>query len=59
MNSRASKKDVRWTHWAPIVFVFLWSTGFIGARLGALYAEPFTFLAPCPRWPAWRSRQQA
>jgi len=29
---------------APIVFVLLWSTGFIGARLGAPFAEPFTFL---------------
>jgi drug/metabolite transporter (DMT)-like permease len=45
MISRASGKDVRWTHWAPAVFVFLWSTGFIGARLGIPYAEPFTFLA--------------
>jgi drug/metabolite transporter (DMT)-like permease len=45
MNSRASKKDVRLTHWAPVVFVFLWSTGFIGARFGTPYAEPFTFLA--------------
>ena len=29
----------------PILFVLLWSTGFIGAKLGAPYAEPFTFLA--------------
>ena len=28
----------------PLVFVVLWSTGFIGAKLGAPYAEPFTFL---------------
>lgn len=28
----------------PIVFVGLWSTGFIGAKLGLPYAEPFTFL---------------
>jgi drug/metabolite transporter (DMT)-like permease len=27
-----------------VFFVFLWSTGFIGSRLGAPYAEPFTFL---------------
>ncbi len=31
--------------WAPAVFVLLWSTGFIGARLGMPDAEPFTFLA--------------
>lgn len=30
---------------APIAFVLLWATGFIGAKLGAPYAEPFTFLA--------------
>lgn len=27
------------------MFVFLWSTGFIGSRLGAPYAEPLTFLS--------------
>lgn len=30
---------------APVVFVLLWSTGFIGAKYGLPYAEPFTFLA--------------
>lgn len=30
---------------APVVFVLLWSTGFIGARFGLPYAEPMTFLA--------------
>jgi drug/metabolite transporter (DMT)-like permease len=29
----------------PAVFVLLWSTGFIGAKLGLPYAEPFTFLS--------------
>jgi len=29
---------------APWLFVFLWSTGFIGSKLGAPYAEPLTFL---------------
>lgn len=29
----------------PAVFVLLWSTGFIGAKLGLPHAEPFTFLA--------------
>jgi drug/metabolite transporter (DMT)-like permease len=28
----------------PALFVFLWSTGFIGAKLGLPYAEPATFL---------------
>lgn len=30
---------------APMVFVFLWSTGFIVAKYGLPYAEPFTFLS--------------
>jgi drug/metabolite transporter (DMT)-like permease len=30
---------------APLVFVLLWSTGFIGARFGLPYIEPLTFLA--------------
>ena len=31
-------------HLAPLIFVFLWSTGFIGAKYGLPWAEPFTFL---------------
>lgn len=35
--------------WLPILspwlFVFLWSTGFLGAKFGLPYAEPLTFLA--------------
>jgi drug/metabolite transporter (DMT)-like permease len=30
---------------APLLFVLLWSTGFIGARFGLPYIEPLTFLA--------------
>ena len=30
---------------APVTFVFLWSTGFVGAKFGLPYAEPLTFLA--------------
>jgi drug/metabolite transporter (DMT)-like permease len=29
---------------APGLFVLLWSTGFIGAKLGLPFAEPLTFL---------------
>ena len=29
---------------APMLFVLLWSTGFIGAKYGLPYAEPFTLL---------------
>jgi drug/metabolite transporter (DMT)-like permease len=34
----------RWIAAAPALFVVLWSTGFIGMRLGAPFAEPFTFM---------------
>ena len=53
---------------APLLFVLLWSTGFIGARFGLPYIEPLTFLAVrmvfvvlilgviavigCARWPS-------
>lgn len=30
---------------SPFLFVLLWSTGFIGARFGLPFIEPFTFLA--------------
>ena len=30
---------------APLVFVLLWSTGFVGAKYGLPYAPPFLFLA--------------
>lgn len=30
---------------APLLFVLLWSTGFIASKVGAPHAEPFTFLA--------------
>ena len=30
---------------APGVFVVLWASGFVGAKLGLEYAEPLTFLS--------------
>ncbi len=33
-----------WIRLMPMLFVLLWSTGFIGAKYGLPYAEPFTFL---------------
>ena len=30
---------------APLIFVFMWSTGFVGAKYGLPYIEPLTFLA--------------
>lgn len=35
----------QWIGFMPPVFVFLWSTGFVGAKFGLPYAEPFTFLS--------------
>ena len=32
------------TRFAPLIFVGLWSTGFIGAKLGLPHAEPLSFL---------------
>lgn len=34
----------RWAAVIPCLFVLLWSSGFIGSKLGVPYAEPFTFL---------------
>ena len=34
-----------WLNVAPVIFVLLWSTGFIGARLTGPYAEPLSFLS--------------
>ncbi|MDH3665741.1 MAG: DMT family transporter [Paracoccaceae bacterium] len=60
---------------AAPVFVFLWSTGFIGAKYGLPYAEPATFLAlrfalaaallatwvwlARAPWPSWRQAGHA
>jgi drug/metabolite transporter (DMT)-like permease len=34
----------KWVALMPTAFVVLWSTGFIGAKLGLPHTEPFTFL---------------
>ncbi|WP_404367174.1 DMT family transporter [Marinobacter sp.] len=36
--------DSIWIRLMPVTFVLLWSTGFIGAKFGLPYAEPFTLL---------------
>jgi drug/metabolite transporter (DMT)-like permease len=44
----ASEGDLRGlkiSTFAPILFVALWSTGFVGAKYGLPYADPFIFLA--------------
>ncbi|HQX07419.1 MAG TPA: EamA family transporter, partial [Zoogloea sp.] len=33
------------TRFYPLLFVLLWSTGFIGAKYGLPYAEPLSFLS--------------
>jgi drug/metabolite transporter (DMT)-like permease len=54
--TRADLSETNELHWETIfentgggmgiaiIFVLLWSTGFIGAKFGLPYAEPFTFL---------------
>jgi len=36
--------DPSWLAAMPAVFVLVWSTGFVGARMGSPHSEPFTFL---------------
>lgn len=38
------RSATRWASAIPWLFVLLWSSGFIGSKLGVPYAEPFTFL---------------
>lgn len=40
----ASHTAPAWIAIMPAIFVVLWSTGFVGAKYGLPYAEPFTFL---------------
>lgn len=40
-----SSSAVFWLRFIPIVFVLLWSTGFVGARYAMPYAEPLGFLS--------------
>ncbi len=60
---------------APLVFVVLWSTGFIGSKYAVPYAEPFTILALRmyisllmfllliahyrTKWPGWRGAKHS
>ncbi len=45
MTAGDADRGQPWVAAMPFVFVVLWSTGFIGSKLGAPHAEPFTFLA--------------
>jgi drug/metabolite transporter (DMT)-like permease len=44
VTTTAPRPDTVLIALAPAAFVFLWSTGFLGVKLGLPYAEPFTFL---------------
>ncbi|SKB05249.1 Permease of the drug/metabolite transporter (DMT) superfamily [Prosthecobacter debontii] len=41
---KTSSSRAVWASAIPFLFVLLWSSGFIGSKLGVPYAEPFTFL---------------
>jgi drug/metabolite transporter (DMT)-like permease len=43
--SSAGSDESSWVRAMPAVFVLIWSTGFVVARLGMPHAPPFTFLA--------------
>ncbi len=45
LHSAAQRPFALASKLAPAVFVCLWATGFIGAKLGLPHAEPLTFLA--------------
>ena len=38
-------RGLKLSKFAPLLFVALWSTGFVGAKYGLPYADPFIFLA--------------
>ena len=38
-------RGLKLARFAPVLFVLLWSTGFIGAKYGLPYADPFIFLS--------------
>jgi drug/metabolite transporter (DMT)-like permease len=44
----SSTEDNAWLRVMPSVFVFIWATGFVSAKLAMPHAEPFSFL--CARY---------
>jgi drug/metabolite transporter (DMT)-like permease len=38
-------RGLKLSSFAPVLFVLLWSTGFVGAKYGLPYADPFIFLS--------------
>ncbi|MFM7332358.1 MAG: DMT family transporter, partial [Brachymonas sp.] len=45
-----SSSDNAWLRAMPVVFVLIWATGFVSAKLAMPHAEPFSFL--CARYAA-------
>lgn len=43
-NLTSSDYTSQMNRYIPFIFVLLWSTGFVGAKFGLPYAEPFTIL---------------
>jgi len=41
----AISKQPSWLVFAPAIFLFMWSTGYVAAKFGLNYIEPMTFLA--------------
>jgi drug/metabolite transporter (DMT)-like permease len=41
----ATSRSISFATFAPVVFVLLWSTGFIASKYGLPFAEPFTYLS--------------
>ena len=41
---KGNLRGLKLSKFAPLLFVLLWSTGFIGAKYGLPYADPFIFL---------------
>lgn len=44
-GAQSSMRELISHRLAPYLFVFLWSTGFVGAKYGLPYADPFIFLS--------------
>ena len=41
---KGNLRGLKLSKFAPLLFVLLWSTGFVGAKYGLPYADPFIFL---------------
>lgn len=44
-NPSFAPEHPRWLSVAPVLFLLLWSSGFVFLKVGLLYADPLTFLA--------------